>query len=112
MAAKNFMNIYDQMRSGQVSNTTVTKKSIQGVEPKGGKNFVKCTEAYDKIFSNNAPQQPQQHKQVVLSESQQQEAMFRRMGAIQFLKEHFQKNDPMTDVDGTVQMLRDIVSSF
>lgn len=107
MAEKNFMNVYDQMQSGQVSGDKITKKAIEGVVPAGGMDMSQCTEAYDQIFNQKPTAQPQN----VLTEASS-DMRFKRMGALQFLKEQLNKEGALSDVDNTVNMLKEIISTL
>jgi hypothetical protein len=112
MSKKNFMNVYDQMQRGEISGEKVTKKAIQGVEPKGGKDFRKCTEAYDQIFNkpSHAPA-PVQAPQV-LTEEQIQENQYKKMGAIHFIKEQLDKDIKIEDVDNILNSIKGVISTL
>jgi hypothetical protein len=112
MAKKNYMDVYDQMASGKAttSGKTLGKGDLNGVEPKGGKDFIKCQEAYDAVFAPKKQEAPSQPK-VVLSEENLREMRLRRMGAAQCIKERLDKGFTTQDIDEVIATIQDIVKT-
>jgi hypothetical protein len=113
MASKNYMDVYDQMASGKITSTgkTLGKGDLRGVEPKGGKDFIKCREAYDQVFAPHQKTAPEPQK-VVLSEENMKEMRLRRMGAAQCIKQRLEEGFTTEDIDEVIATIQDIVKSL
>lgn len=110
----NLMNAYDQVMDPSIRREAQLQKvDISGVQPKGGKDFVKCQEAYDQIFHPKQSPMGSPNKQTqVLSESENKELKLKKMGAIHFIKESLNKNIMVDDVDDIISTIKGIVSSL
>jgi hypothetical protein len=113
MSSKNFMNVYDQMASGKLTSTgkTLGKGDLNGVDPKGGKDFIKCREAYDQVFTPQEKATPQGPQKVVLSEENLREVRLRRLGAAQCIKERLDQGFTSDDIDEVIATIQDIVKT-
>ena len=111
MAKKNYTDVYDSMRSGTATGGgKLTMGAIKDVKPTGGKDFIKCQEAYDKVFTPAQPSAPSETK-VVLSEENMKEMRLRRMGAAQCIKERLSEGFTTNDIDQLILDIQEIVKS-